>query len=661
MSRNRKRKQARITAHTAAPTTKPDTASLREELARPSQTGLRSVWQWRPLASLTPAAVADLLRRASMGDAHDFLIAADDIREKDLHYRAVLQTRTLAVAGLPVDLQPADDSAPAKRAAELVGEALHGLDLPGLVAHLMDAVAKGYAVAEIVWETTGSLWRPREIVPREAHWFAFDRDTGRLLRLVDGSAEGAEIPPYKMIVHAPPLASGIPLLGGVARSAMWAWVFKSYALRDWARFCELFGQPIRVGKYHQGASPDDVAVLRRAAFELGSDAAAVIPQEMVLELVESGSKSASAELYHKLIDYLDRQVSKAVLGQTMTTDDGSSLSQARVHNEVRLDLIAADARAIAATLMRDLVTPLVRLNLGDAPLPTLRLLVEEPEDLAALADQVVKLSQAGLPIPQAWVRDRFGIPEAIEGEAVLVAKVGAGDTAPEAAAPVSQAMRPAGSAQAQGPAQDIAAQAPELLADRLEIEAEPAWGEIMDTIKKLVEEADSLEALRDALLSAFGDLPTDRLAEVMAMGFAAADLAGRFAVEAEASQAEPRRASAARQIALPQVAVQAEIKMDALAEALSRIAQPAQVQVDVHVPPQPAPVMQVAAPEVTVQAPAPEVTVNVQAPEVRVENAVQPAPTVIVPTHPKTAVQTVERDEMGEVVKTVIHYDPEQE
>lgn len=636
------------------------TQDLKGELARPSQTGLRTVWQWRPLASLTPAAVADLLRRASMGDAHDFLIAADDIREKDLHYRAVLQTRTLAVAGLPVDLQPADDSAPAKRAAELVMEALHDIDIAALVAHLMDAVAKGYAVAEIVWETSGSVWRPRAIEPREAHWFTFDRDTGRLLRLVDGSPEGAEIPPYKMIVHAPPLASGIPLLGGVARSALWAWVFKSYAMRDWARFCELFGQPIRVGKYHQGASPDDVAVLRRAAFELGSDAAAVIPQEMVLELVESGSKSASAELYHKLIDYLDRQVSKAVLGQTMTTDDGSSLSQARVHNEVRLDLIAADARALAATLMRDLVAPLVRLNLGDAPLPGLRLVVEEPEDLAALADQVVKLSQAGLPIPQAWVRERFGIPEAIEGEAVLVAKVGAGDTAPEAATAL-QTARPAGSAQAQGPAQDIAAQAPELLADRLEIEAEPAWGEIMDTIKKLVEEADSLEALRDALLSAFGDLPTDRLAEVMAMGFAAADLAGRFAVEAEASQAEPRRASAARQIALPQVAVQAQIKMDALAEALSRIAQPAQVQVDVHVPPQPAPVVQVAAPEVTVQAPAPEVTVNVPAPEVRVETAVQPAPTVIVPTHPKTAVQTVERDEMGEVVKTVINYDPEQE
>ena len=69
---------------------------LKTEYTAPQRFGLRSAFTWRPLASLTPSSVADLLRRASMGDGHDFLIAADDIREKDLHYRAVLQTRALA-------------------------------------------------------------------------------------------------------------------------------------------------------------------------------------------------------------------------------------------------------------------------------------------------------------------------------------------------------------------------------------------------------------------------------------------------------------------------------------------------------------------------------------------------------------------------------------
>jgi len=503
----------------------PTRASLVGEIARPSQTGLRSVWPWRPMASLTPAKVADILRRAAMGDAHEYLLAADDIREKDLHYRAVLQTRALAVAGLPIEVRPADESRAAKRAARLVEEVIARLDMAALIAHLMDAVAKGYAVAEIIWSTDGGVWRPSEIVPRPAHWFRFDRETGRILRLVDGSADGQEIPPYRMIMHTPPLSSGIPLLGGVARSALWAWVFKSYALRDWARFCELFGQPIRVGKYHAGASRDDVDVLKQAVYSLGSDAAAVIPQEMALELIEAGGKSASSDIYRQLIEYLDRQVSKAVLGQTMTTDDGSSLAQARVHNEVRADLLRADARAIEATLARDLIAPLVRLNLGDAPLPVLHLVVEEPEDMSALAEQVAKLAAAGVTIPQSWVRSRFGIPEPAEGEAVI----GGQPTPSSETAAQSRAMRALHATR--GEAKDT----PELQADRMEIEAADAWVEIMDTIRRMVEEAESLEQLRDALLAAYGDLPTERLAEVMAMGFAAAELAGRYEVRDESS------------------------------------------------------------------------------------------------------------------------------
>ncbi len=505
-----------------------DKTTLSSPIAAPSLMGFRQAWTWRPLASLTPAQVAEILRRASMGDAHDFLIAAADIEEKDLHYRAVLQTRKLAVAGLPWGVQPADESRAAKKAADLARRVIEAIDLPELMVQLLDALSKGYAVAEIVWQTDGPTWVPAAILPREAHWFRFDRETGRELRLFDGTPDGAELPPYKFICHSPKVVAGIPLMGGLARSALWAWVFKSYALRDWARFCEIFGQPIRVGKYHQGASPEDVAVLKQAAFSLGSDAAAVIPEAMKLELVESGSKSASADLYHRLIDYLDRQVSKAVLGQTMTTDDGSSgsLAQARVHAEVRADILRADARSIAATLTRDLIAPIVRLNLGnDAPLPILTLRVEEPEDMAALADQVVKLSQAGMPIPQWWVRERFGIPEAAEGEPVLGAPALPQDAPAAQAVHALHTTRCGCAAHAQG-APDI----PTLQADRMEIEAEPAWRAIMAEVQRIVDEAESLPALRDALLAAFSDLPDDQLTEVMAMGFAAADLAGRSMV-----------------------------------------------------------------------------------------------------------------------------------
>jgi phage gp29-like protein len=514
-----------------------DTKTLKTELAAPALTGFRQSWTWRPLASLTPAQVAEILRRASMGDAHDFLIAAADIEEKDLHYRAVLQTRKLAVAGLPLEVQPAEDSRAAKKAANLARTVLESIDLPELLVQLLDALSKGYAVAEILWQTDGPTWTPAAILPREAHWFRFDRETGRELRLMDGTPDGQELPPYKFISHSPKVMAGIPLMGGLARSALWAWVFKSYALRDWAAFAETYGQPVRLGKYGPAATRDDIAVLKRAVFELGSDAGAVIPESMALEIVESGAKSASADLYQSLIEYLDRQVSKAVLGQTLTTDQGSSgsLAQASVHNEVRADLMRADARALAATLTRDLIAPLIALNMPDAPLPRLSLMVEEPEDMAALADQLAKLVPLGVPIPQAWVREKWGIPEAAPDEPVL----GAPATPPAPPEPEStdqagqSAHRSTQSAHATADGSDPTPIDP--MTDRMDTENAPAWVEIMDGIKRIVAEAQSMEGLRDALLAAYGNLPTDRLTEVMAMGFAAADLAGRYDVRQESA------------------------------------------------------------------------------------------------------------------------------
>jgi phage gp29-like protein len=504
-----------------------DTQALKTELAAPALTGFRQAWVWRPLASLTPAQVAEILRRAALGDAHDFLIAAADIEEKDLHYRAVLQTRKLAVAGLPWDVQPADESRAAKKAADLARRVLESIDLPELAVQLLDALSKGYAVAEIVWATDGPTWVPSSILPREAHWFRFDRESGRELRLMDSTPDGQELPPYKFICHTPKVMAGIPLMGGLARSALWAWVFKSYALRDWAAFAELYGQPIRVGKYGPDATREDIAVLKRAAFELGISAGAVIPAGMSLEILESGAKSASADLYQRLIEYLDRQVSKAVLGQTLTTDQGStgSLAQARVHDEVRADLMRSDARALASTLTRDLIAPLIALNLPDAPMPRLTLMVEEPEDMAALADQLAKLVPLGMPIPQRWVREKWGIPEAAPDEPVL-GQQGSGirDQGPETAQSAHRRMQ---SAQAQAePTPDAI---DELVAEALS-GWEPQMQPMVDPLQALLDRAAAegwtAQQLIDALPGVIDDMDAARLTDALARAAFVARIAG---------------------------------------------------------------------------------------------------------------------------------------
>src|SRR3546814_12737192 len=87
----------------------------------------------------------------------------------------------------------------------------------------------------------------------------------------------------KFIIHTHKAKSGLPIRGGLARVAAWAWMFKNFTLKDWVVFCETFGQPLRVGRYGPEASQKDRDVLFAAVANIASDCAAIIPKGMEIE------------------------------------------------------------------------------------------------------------------------------------------------------------------------------------------------------------------------------------------------------------------------------------------------------------------------------------------------------------------------------------------
>jgi phage gp29-like protein len=232
----------------------------------------------------------------------------------------------------------------------------------------------------------------------------------------------APLEPFKFIVHFSKAKSGLPIRGGIARAAGWSYLFKNYGLKDWVTFAEVFGQPLRLGKYGSGATEADKQSLLSAVANIGTDAAAIIPDSMLIEFTEA-RQTGSAELYERFCEYLDRQVSKAVLGQTLTTElprGGGSRAAAQVHDGVRRDILTADARRLGATLLRDLVKPLVDLNAGpQRQYPRLDLVLPTDQDDAQFAGVIVELADRGLRIGQKTVLDRLGLPVASPDEAIL--------------------------------------------------------------------------------------------------------------------------------------------------------------------------------------------------------------------------------------------------
>lgn len=573
---------------------------LQQEIAAPAVAGIRQVWHAPVASHLTPQRLSNILQAATQGDANPYLTLAEEMEERDMHYASVLGTRKLALVGLDVRVESASDEREDVRRADAIRELTNTAEFGEMMAHLVDALGKGYAVSEIVWDRSGREWAP-QFVERDPRFFRFDRETGRELRLLDAAdpANGIALPPYKFVVHQPRIRSGLPIRGGLARLAAPSYMCKAWTWRDWMSFADIYGLPMRVGTYGPAASKEDIGKLMAAVSNLGSDAAAVMPDSVRIAFEQAANVAGAGDFFDKLAGFWDKQISKGVLGQTMTADDGASLSQAQVHQLVRLDIMTADAKAFSNTLQRQVVRPHIDLNFGPGPhgYPRITVVVPKPENTAALVDALQQLVPMGLTVEQSVVRDKLGIPDPEEGAMLLQApsaQAVAGvpeDGAPVAPKPVVDVQAEALNGAQVKSLQDLlnsaargeiplatakaaikaafpllsVEQVEEMIApltnftlpaaalnratnreqpgttdgvqaETLSREAAPAWEAVLDQVEKIVQRAESLEDLRSQLLEAFGELSKTELGEAMAMGFAAAELAGRYELIEESAR-----------------------------------------------------------------------------------------------------------------------------
>jgi phage gp29-like protein len=443
---------------------KVEPALLNGEQAAPSMTGIRNAYAWLyPTSGLTPERLVSILRQADFGDPFLYLEMAEEMEEKELHYLAVLGTRKLTVSQLEVIVKPASAAAEDVKLAKFVDEVFHNLQLEEHLFNILDAIGKGFSITEIVWEQ-GSQWVPSRLLWRDPRWFLFDWISGEepLVRSLGLHEEGLKraphlsrtatpwmagppdarigiqplaerLAPFKFIRHVAKAKSGLPVRGGLARAVAIAYLFKSYLLKGWMGYTDLFGQPLRLGKYGPGASEVDRETLLTAVANLGTDAAAIMPSSMAIEFVEQKNAGAGNDVYERLALYLNDQITLAVLGQTLTTQmpkEGGSRAAASVHQAVRRDILQADAVRLAASLSRDLVKPIVDLNFGpQKKYPSVSLGLPDDQDVKVFADAVSELADRGLRVSQKVVLDKLGLPEAADDEPVLTPKQSIAETA----------------------------------------------------------------------------------------------------------------------------------------------------------------------------------------------------------------------------------------
>jgi len=163
----------RLTGKAGSTTERKNTHGLTEQRATPVANSNRDLWSGGLVAGLTPEKLASLLDTVRRGDVPaEYLEIAGELEERDAHYRSVLSTRKHAVEGLELYVQAESDDKESLAIADAVSEdiAQHA-DCMDLIKNTLDALGKGFSVNEIIWETSGSRWKPQTFYFRDPRWF----------------------------------------------------------------------------------------------------------------------------------------------------------------------------------------------------------------------------------------------------------------------------------------------------------------------------------------------------------------------------------------------------------------------------------------------------------------------------------------------------------
>jgi hypothetical protein len=199
-------------------------------------------------------------------------------------------------------------------------------------------------------------------------------------------------------------------------------IYKRNAIGDWAQFIEIFGMPSRVGYY----DPQDEST-RTTLLSLFNTAGAntdlVVPRTAEIKIEDGKTANANGDLQLQFINQMDQEISILVLGNTETTTNGKTGSQAKskVHSQQQNEIVKADIAYVEATL-NDPHFYQVLQSYNIPITPGGRFAFDKDIDMAALRERIEIdqiASQMGTPIPLSYINDTYGIPKPEDGEEII--------------------------------------------------------------------------------------------------------------------------------------------------------------------------------------------------------------------------------------------------
>lgn len=411
-----------------------------ENALRTPQTGLMasvpSTWGNTPVDGLTPAKLLRILKASRNGDIALQSSLFSEMEERDPSILGDMTKRKNAVISRELQIElPQGATRQETSCAAFFEEYIEYLDLADHLLHALEGIGHGFSAFEFeAWGVINGVRAPLGLRPCPNQWFRLKVQTGLMadawhmdrtdLRLLDGSAYGAELQPFGWWVHVHRALAGGLHRAGLFRVIAWLFLYKHFSLRDFAEFLEIYGIPPRLGKFDpNNITTRDKAVLYQALQSLGHDAAGIVPNTMQIELLEAAAGQTDG--HERMFNLCNAEFAKAILGkdpQNKGGMGGGNAAQEMVNNEVREDINIGDCKQIANSFTNDVLWPIASLNFGITELrrcPRLKFNTTRSADREALGRSFESMLKVGIGIGRDWAYQQAQIPIPKEGEPLL--------------------------------------------------------------------------------------------------------------------------------------------------------------------------------------------------------------------------------------------------
>lgn len=409
----------------------------------------------------------------------------------DAKVSACIESRKAGCLAMQWDLTGPQES---EKAAEVIKDALQRLDMPRLISDILDAVLWGYQPLEIMWEERQGLILPTKVVGKPPSWFVFDAANNLRFKALD-SMDGELLPERKFLLAQHHATYTNPYGEKTLPKCFWPVTFKKGSLKWWVTATEKFGMPFILGKVPRGTDTTEQDQLLEALDQLVQDAIAILPNDSQVEILDgnSGKTSSNTSPHKDLIDQCNAEIALAIVGQTLSSEIGStgSYAAAKTHNEVREEIIASDKRMVERAIQQ-LVNWIYELNWHHGLPPQFGLYTPEDVD-KVLAERDKILTETGVKFTKNYYVKAYGLSE---DDFEIAAK----EAGPEFAAPTKKIIDP------RDPERYLPTEA-ELL---------KMGAEIIDPLAEMIRNGHSFAELQEKLTAYYPNIKTDYFEEILA-------------------------------------------------------------------------------------------------------------------------------------------------